>query len=111
MSCATPSIRPIAHEQPKTASAFFGSYRAESIQSSGAMSLPLTLLKQLGVAHKWCESLTKLLPHEQNWCENKLDDWLDEHLPKLGTPQRKLIKDGLAIAAYRTQTTCPVVGL
>ena len=73
--------------------------------------LTLTLLKQLGVAHKWCESLTKLLPHEQNWSENKLDEWLDEHLPKLGANQRKLIKDGLAIAAYRTQTVCPVVGL
>ena len=75
------------------------------------MRLPFPLLKQLGVAHKWCESLTKLLPHEQNWRENKLDEWLDEHLPKLGEKLRKVIKDALAIAAYRTQTLWPVVDL
>jgi transposase IS66 family protein len=73
--------------------------------------LALNLLKQLGVAHKWCEKLTQLLPGEQDWHEDKLDQWLDEHLPKLGAKQRKLIKDGLAIAAYRTQTACPVVEL
>jgi Transposase IS66 family len=73
--------------------------------------LALTLLKQLGVAHKWCNKLTQLLPHEQDWSENKLDEWLDEHLPKLGTQVRKLIKDALAIAAYRTQTAYPVVEL
>ena len=73
--------------------------------------LALNLLKQLGVAHKWCEKLTQLLPGEQDWHEYKLDQWLDEHLPKLGAKQRKLIKDGLAIAAYRTQTACPVVEL
>jgi hypothetical protein len=73
--------------------------------------LALNLLKQLGVAHKWCEKLTQLLPSEQDWHEDKLDQWLDEHLPKLGAKQRKLIKDGLAIAAYRTQTACPVVEL
>ena len=73
--------------------------------------LALSLLKQLGVAQKWCQKLTNLLPHEQDWNENKLDELLDEHLPKLGAKLRKLIKDGLAIAAYRTQTTCPVVEL
>ncbi len=73
--------------------------------------LALSLLKQLGVAQKWCQKLTNLLPHEQDWNENKLDEWLDEHLPKLGAKLRKLIKDGLAIAAYRTQTACPVVEL
>jgi hypothetical protein len=71
----------------------------------------LTLLKQLGVAHQWCNKLTQLLPHEQDWSENKLDEWLDEHLPNLGTQVRKLIKDALAIAAYRTQTAYPVVEL
>ena len=45
--------------------------------------LAWSLLKQLGVAQKWCQKLTKLLPHEQDWKENKLDEWLDEHLPKL----------------------------
>lgn len=73
--------------------------------------LALNLLKQLGVAHKWCEKLTQLLPGEQDWHEDKLDQWLDEHLPKLGAKQRKLVKDGLAIAAYQTQTACPVVEL
>ena len=73
--------------------------------------LALTLLKQLGVARKWCGKLTKLLPHEQEWTETQLDSLLDKHLPKLGKNLRKLIKDGLAIAAYRTQTVWPVVEL
>ena len=73
--------------------------------------LALTLLKQLGVAQKWCQQLTQLLPQEQDWNETKLDELLDEHLPKLGAKLRKLIKDGLAIAAYRTQTVYPVVEL
>jgi Transposase IS66 family len=73
--------------------------------------LALNLLKQLGVAHKWCKKLSELLPHEQDWNENQLDEWLDERLPKLGTKLRKLIKDGLAIAGYRTQTAYPVVEL
>jgi hypothetical protein len=73
--------------------------------------LALTLLPQLGVAQKWCKKLTKLLPHDQDWNEAKLDALLDEHWPKLGEQLRKLIKDGLAIAAYRTQTAFPVVEL
>ena len=73
--------------------------------------LALTLLKQLGVARKWCGKLTKLLPHEQEWTETQLDSLLDKHLPKLGENLRKLIKDGLAIAAYRSQTLWPVVDL
>ena len=75
------------------------------------MRLPLTLLKQLGVARKWCCKLTEQLPHEQEWTETQLDSLLDKHLPKLGKNRRKLIKDGLAIAAYRTQTVWPVVEL
>jgi hypothetical protein len=55
--------------------------------------------------------LSQLLPHEQEWKESQLDDWLAEHLPKLGTKPRKLIKDSLAIAAYHTQTSCPLVEL
>jgi hypothetical protein len=73
--------------------------------------LALTLLKQLGVAGKWCGKLTKLLPHEQEWTETQLDSLLDTHLPKLGEKLRKLIKDGLAIAAYRSQTLWPVIEL
>src|SRR5207245_5027259 len=73
--------------------------------------LALTLLKQLGVAQKWCKKLTQLLPQGQDWKEEQLDEWLDEHLPQLGMHLRKLIQDGLAIAAYRTQTAYPVVEL
>ncbi len=71
----------------------------------------LNLLKQLGVAQKWCKQLSQLLPHEQEWKKSQLDEWLDEHLPKLGTKPRKLITDSLAIAAYHTQTASPVVEL
>jgi len=46
--------------------------------------LALTLLPQLGVAHKWCKKLTQLLPHDQDCNEAQLDALLDEHLPKLG---------------------------
>jgi Transposase IS66 family len=73
--------------------------------------LALDLLKQLGLAHKWCQKLSALLPQEQEWKENQLDHWLDEHLPKLGEKPRKLLKDALAIAAYRTQQSWPVVEL
>ena len=73
--------------------------------------LALSLLKQLGVAEKWCKKLTELLPKAQDWEENQLDQWLAEYLPKLGPPQRKRILDGLAIAAYRTQDAYPVVEL
>src|SRR3989440_1818380 len=73
--------------------------------------LALKLLKQLGVAKTWCKKLAKLLPQEQEWTETQLDEWFNEHLPKLGEKLRKLIKDGLAIAAYQTQTAYPVVEL
>ena len=73
--------------------------------------LALNLLKQLGVAKKWGKKLTELLPYEQDWKEKQLDECLDEHLPTLGPKRRKLIKDSLAIAAYRTQTFWPVVEL
>lgn len=73
--------------------------------------LTLNLLKQLGVAAKWCKKLTELLPNAQDWQENQLDQWLDQHLPKLGPQLRKLIKDAFAIAAYRTQMFWPVVQL
>jgi Transposase IS66 family len=71
----------------------------------------LALFQKLGVAPKWSKKLGELLPVAQDWQENQLDEWLDKHLPKLGKMQRKLIKDGLAIAAYRTQAVWPVVDL
>lgn len=71
----------------------------------------LNLLAQLGVAQKWCQKLTNLLPHDQEWSESQLDEWLDQHLPNLGRKACKHIKDALAIAAYHTQTAFPVVEL
>jgi hypothetical protein len=73
--------------------------------------LALTLLKELGVAEKWCKKLAELMPVAQDWGESELDGLLDEHLPTMGVKVRKLIKDGLAIAVYRTQTSWPVVKL
>ncbi len=73
--------------------------------------LAFSLLPQLGVAHKWCQKLKLLLPYEQECNEAQRDALLDEHWPTLGESLPKLIKDGLAIAAYRTQTAFPVVEL
>ena len=71
----------------------------------------LNLLAQVGVAQKWRQKLTHLLPSDQECTESQLDEWLDQHLPKLGMKARKHIKDALAIAAYHTQTTYPMVEL
>jgi len=71
----------------------------------------LSLLEQFGVAQKWCQQLSQRFSQEQEWQESQLDEWFDQHLPTLGTKPRKLIKDSLAIAAYHTQTTCPVIEL
>jgi Transposase IS66 family len=73
--------------------------------------LAFQLLEHLGLAQKWRQQLIQLLPHEQEWHENQLDAWLNQHLPKLGTKPRKLIKDALAIAAYQTQIAYPLVEL
>lgn len=69
------------------------------------------LLAQLGVSQKWSQQLTAVLPRETDLDEKQLDDLLDRHLPKLGPLVRKDIKDALAIAAYRTQASYPVVRL
>jgi hypothetical protein len=71
----------------------------------------LALLEKLGVTDKWRGLLPTLLPHEQDLTEKELDDVLDKHLPKLGVNLRKRVKEALAIAVYRTQTTYPVVEL
>lgn len=73
--------------------------------------LALSLLEQLGVAQKWCKQLVKQLTAEQDYTQEQIDALLSLHLPKLGENQRKPIKDALAIAAYRTQETWPVVCL
>ena len=74
-------------------------------------TLALELMAQLGVSEKWCRTLPTLLPHDQTYTENQLDDVLDAHLPKQGANLRKRVKEALAIATYRTQTAYPVVEL
>jgi hypothetical protein len=73
--------------------------------------LALELLAQLKVGPKWCALLKSVLPTEVDLTEKALDDLLDCHLPKLGGNLRKSVKEALAIAAYRTQTTYPIVDL
>jgi len=73
--------------------------------------LALELLAQLGVSEKWCRTLAVLLPPDQTYTENQLDDVLDVHLPKRGANLRKRVKEALAIATYRTQSAYPVVEL
>jgi hypothetical protein len=73
--------------------------------------LAVELMGQLGITDKWRCCLPTLLPHDQDLTEKELDLVLDVHLPKLGVNLRKRVKEALAIAAYRTQTTYPVVEL
>jgi regulator of replication initiation timing len=73
--------------------------------------LAAQLMGQLGVTDKWTSSLPTLLPHDQDLTENELDEVLNKHLPKLGINLGKRVKEALAIAAYRTQTTYPTVRL
>jgi hypothetical protein len=74
-------------------------------------ALALQLLPQLGVTQKWCRLLPTLLSHNQTYTENQLDEVLDAYLPKHGANLRKSVKEALAIASYRSQTTYPVVEL
>jgi hypothetical protein len=74
-------------------------------------ALALTLLPQLGVSQKWCRLLPTLLPQDQTYTEHQLDTVLDAHLPTYGATLRKNMKEAMAIATYRTQTTYPVVEL
>ena len=71
--------------------------------------LAAQLMGQLGITDKWRSLLPTLLPHDQDLTEKDLDEVLDVHLPKLGVNLRKRVKEALAIAAYRTQSTYPVV--
>jgi hypothetical protein len=74
-------------------------------------ALALSLLAQFGLAQKWCQQIKDLLPKDLDYTEVQLETWLDSHLPKLGSQQRKWIKDALAIGAYRSQENWPVVEL
>src|SRR5260370_10794332 len=73
--------------------------------------LATELMGQLGMTDKWRSSLPTVLPHDQDLTEKELDEVLDVHLPKLGVILRKRVKEALAIAAYRTQTSFPIVDL
>jgi hypothetical protein len=73
--------------------------------------LAAELMGKLAVTSKWISLLATLLPHDQDLTEKDLDEVLDVHLPKLGVNLRKRVKEALAIAAYRTQTTYPIVDL
>jgi len=74
-------------------------------------ALALQLLAQLAVGKKWSDKLGCGMTHDQDFNQEQIDAWLDESLPTLGPILRKSVKDALAIAAYRTQTTYPVVRL
>jgi hypothetical protein len=74
-------------------------------------ALALMLLPQLGVSEKWCRLLPTLLPPDQIYTESQIDTVLDRSLPSQGVNLRRHIKEALAIATYRTQTTYPVVEL
>jgi hypothetical protein len=74
-------------------------------------ALAMELMAQLGVSEKWCRTLPTLLPDDETYTENQLDDVLDAHLPKQADTLRKRVKEALAIATYRTQTAYPVVKL
>jgi hypothetical protein len=52
-------------------------------------ALAMELMAQLGVSEKWCRTLPTLLPRDQLYTENQLDDVLDAHLPKQGDTLRK----------------------
>jgi regulator of replication initiation timing len=73
--------------------------------------LAAELMGQLAIADKWRSLLPTLLPHDQDLTEHDLSELLDSHLPKLGVNLRKRVKEALAIAAYRTQSTYPVTRL
>ena len=71
----------------------------------------VVLLEQLKVGQKWRAKVAQVVPQEQDLDEEQLDALLDRHLPTLGPLVRKDIKDGLAIAAYQTQSSYPIVSL
>jgi hypothetical protein len=73
--------------------------------------LAAQLMEQLAITDKWRRLLPTLLPHNQDLTENELDEVLDVHLPKLGVNLRKRVKEALAIAAYRTQSSYPIARL
>jgi regulator of replication initiation timing len=69
------------------------------------------LLTQLGVSAKWVEQLAGMLPAEVTLTEEQVTARLEEIWPRMGPNVRKNILDALAIAAYHSQTSYPIVNL
>jgi len=69
------------------------------------------LMEQVGVSPIWIALLTYHLEEGQLFTKDQLEAWLAATLPKMGPTVRKGVKDALAIAAYHSQTECPVVSL
>lgn len=74
-------------------------------------TLSAQLLAQLAVNPKWSDQLKNVLPSEIDLDEEQVDLLLDMHLPTMGPTVRKKVKDALAIASYRTQSSYPIVDL
>jgi hypothetical protein len=93
-------------------------YTVALVGKNGYVTLPrcrlneraLSLLVEVGLAKRWRTKLGKQ-SQDQDWSEGELDELLDKQLPKLGPTLRKRIKDMLAIVAYQSQHTLPVVEL
>jgi hypothetical protein len=73
--------------------------------------LACRLLVDLGVTEKWRRLLPTLLPPDRRYTEAQLDEVLRRHLPPYGDRLRKSVKEAMAIARYRSQTTFPIVKL
>jgi hypothetical protein len=73
--------------------------------------LASALLMKLGVTEKWRRVLPTLLPADQRSTEAQLDEVLRTHLPPYGDRLRKTVKEAMAIARYRSQTSFPIVKL
>ncbi len=69
------------------------------------------LLTHLGVSAKWVEQLAAVLPVEVDLIEEQITAILDASLPSMGPQVRKNVLDALAIAAYHSQTSYPIVDL
>ncbi len=67
-------------------------------------------LEAAGVSRVTRQKLTHL-PRDQELDASALQQWLDTHLPGLGSQTRKWVQDALAVAAYQAQLEWPVVRL
>jgi transposase IS66 family protein len=70
----------------------------------------VAVLETAGVATRTRQTLTHL-PRDAILAEAEFDAWLDAHLPRVGVPGRKPIRDALRVAAYRARSDGPVVRL